>query len=374
MRSSTALLAAITLAGCTHSWEAERSVTRVSASLQKDGLAGTLIVLNRAESSASLLECGTGREVRKLMTGAGPCEVAISPDGSIAVVANYGSSAEPGRSLTVIDVAGGRVADTIGLEPYERPHGIRFHPDGRRVLVTAEAQGAVLIVDVATGTVEASISTEQSGSRMLALSPDGSRAFVANQGSGSVSVLDVEARKIVATIETGEGAEGLDVSPDGREVWVANRAADTVCVIDAEALQVAGTIACAESPIRLKFTPDGRHVLVANARSGDVAVFDASARSEVRRIAIPPRPPLDAEEQIARTWGVRPYPVGILVGPDGHTAYVASANDDLVTVLDLHRWRDGGRMATGDEPEGLGYSALSQVRRPGTPPGQGSPP
>ncbi len=350
-----AFLAGLALAGCTHPWKTDRSATELSASMRKEGLAGTLIVLNKAEASASLLACRTGRELIKLLTGAGPHEVAVSPDGPIAVVANYGTSAEPGQSLTVIDVVQGRVTDTIGLEPYQRPHGIQFHPDGRRVLVTAEAQETVLIVDVASGATEGTISTGEPGSHMLVLSPDGARAYVSNIGAGSVSVLDVEARERIATIETGDGAEGIDVSPDGREVWVGNRAADTLSVIDAVSLQVVETLPCAAFPIRLKFTPDGRHVLVSNARSGDVAVFDAAVRSEVRRIALKPRPPLDAEERFANPFGDSAVPVGILIGPDNRTAYVASSSDDLVTVLDLRAWQTAGRFVAGLEPDGLGY-------------------
>ena len=53
-------------------------------------LTGTLVVLNKAEASASLIDCATGRELAKLPTGQGPHEVAISPDGKTAVVGDYG--------------------------------------------------------------------------------------------------------------------------------------------------------------------------------------------------------------------------------------------------------------------------------------------
>ena len=64
------------------------------------GLTGTVVVLNKAEASASLLDAGTGRELAKVQVGSGPHEVAISPDGTTAVVANYGQR-QPGNTLTV---------------------------------------------------------------------------------------------------------------------------------------------------------------------------------------------------------------------------------------------------------------------------------
>jgi len=47
---------------------------------------GTLIVLNKAEASASLIDLASGEEILRLETGVGPHEVAVSPDGKTAVV------------------------------------------------------------------------------------------------------------------------------------------------------------------------------------------------------------------------------------------------------------------------------------------------
>jgi DNA-binding beta-propeller fold protein YncE len=86
---------------------------------------GTLIVLNKAEASASLLDATTGTVVATLPTGTGPHEVAVSPDGRWALVANYGAG-EGGRSLTVLDVPARRVERTIDLGDYRRLHGVAW--------------------------------------------------------------------------------------------------------------------------------------------------------------------------------------------------------------------------------------------------------
>ena len=74
-----------------------------------------------------------------LPTGQGPHEVAISRDGSVAVVTDYGAQGPGGNTLTVIDVPGQRVARTIELGQYRRPHGIVFLPGDSLVAVTSEA-------------------------------------------------------------------------------------------------------------------------------------------------------------------------------------------------------------------------------------------
>ncbi len=147
------------------------------------GLTGTIVVLNKAEASVSLLDAGTGRELAKVQVGSGPHEVAISPDGSTAVVTNYGQQ-QPGHTLTVIDIASMRPRATIELGDYHRPHGIQYFPDGKRVAVTVEAEQAVIIVNVETATVETAVRTEQDISHMLVLSPDASRIYVSSIVSG----------------------------------------------------------------------------------------------------------------------------------------------------------------------------------------------
>lgn len=323
----------------------------------EDG-AGTLIVLNKAEASASLIDAASGKEVAKLQTGVGPHEAAVSPDGRLAVVCNYGAQ-QPGSSLTLIDMIDRKVTGTIDLAPYRRPHGIMFFADGRRIAVTAEMERKLLIVDIAAGKVVQAVDTGAAVSHMVVLSPDGVHAWVSSIGSGSVTLIDVTAGANVAVIPTGAGAEGIDISPDGKEVWVGNRAADTVSVIDTASRKVVATLPSAKFPIRIKFTPDGARVLVSNAMSGEVAVFDRASRAEIARIAMNATAVEQTEGRMfADAGGNGPVPVGILIEPTGGRAYVANTNADIVTVIDLQKLAIAGRLTAGKEPDGMAWSPV----------------
>jgi YVTN family beta-propeller protein len=320
---------------------------------------GTLVVLAKAEAKAFLVDLATGRAAATVPTGEGPHEVAVSPDGRTAVVANYGTRSAAGSTLTVIDLPGARALRTIRLAPGTRPHGVLFL-DARRALVTAEGAKALLVVDVAGGTVEAVVETGQEISHMVAATPDGRRAFVANIGSGTVTVVDVPARRVLAHVRTGEGAEGIAVSPDGREAWVTNRAADTVSVVDVGSLAVVASIPCASFPIRVAFTPDGRRALVTNARSGDVALLDVAARKEVRRM----RAPLEGVEAEGRLLAFAgSTPIGVVVAPGGARAFVAHASADAVAELDLETGRMHRALVAGREPDGMAWSPVAVQAR-----------
>jgi YVTN family beta-propeller protein len=318
--------------------------------------AATLIVGNKAEATASLIDLGTGKVVATLPTGEGPHEVAVSPDGRWALVANYGTRERPGATLTVIDVPAARVARTVDLGEHRRPHGVEWL-DGGRALVTAEAGKALLEVDVAAGKVLRAISTGQEVSHMVAATPGGKRAFVANIGSGSMTAIDLAAGKKLADVATGAGAEGIAVTPDGRHVWVTNREAGTLTAVDASTLEVVATVECPGFPIRAKVTPDGKHVLVSNARNGDVAVVSTADRRLERRVAMGIEA-ATTEGRLLGAFGASPVPIGIVIAPDGRRAWIANSNADKIAVLDLEAWKVTGHLAAGKEPDGMAYSAL----------------
>jgi YVTN family beta-propeller protein len=319
---------------------------------------GTLIVLNKSDNNASLIDLATKTVIATIPTGVAPHEVAVSPDGTLAVVSNYGGK-EPGNSLTVIDIPALRKREDLDLDEYKRPHGIAWLKDGKRVAVTSEASKALLLVDVGSGSVIRAIETRSDLSHMVALTPDNSRAFVANIGSGTITAIDLREQKWSLNLATGAGSEGIAVSPDGREVWVASRQADTVSVVNADKLKVVATLESKSFPIRVKFTPDGRYVLVSHARSGDVTVYDAKSKKEVHRIKMELSPVSDADKRVlGNQFGASPAPIGILIPPDGQRAYVANSNADTVAVIDLKEWRMVDQIKTSKEPDGMGYSKL----------------
>jgi YVTN family beta-propeller protein len=319
--------------------------------------AATLVVANKAEATVSLVDLGSGKVAATLPVGTGPHEVAVSPDGRLALVANYGTGPQPGSSLTLIDVAAAKVVRTIGLGTYQRPHGMVFL-DGRRALVTSEAGKTVIEVDVEEAKVLREIATGQEVSHMVAVTPDRSRAFVANIGSGSVTVLDLKAGKSLGDVKTGAGTEGIDVTADGRQVWVTNREGDSVAVLDAKTLAVLGTVESAAFPIRAKVTPDGKRVLVSNAKSGDLSVLSVAKRKLERRVPLPVQASADKEGRLMGQFGDSSVPIGIVIAPDGKRAYVAHANSDTISIVDLSQWKRVGSLTAGKEPDGMGYSKL----------------
>lgn len=313
----------------------------------------SLIVLLKSAAVAAVLDPATGGTRFQVETGAGPHEVVTSPDGRYAVVADYGTGPAPGRTLTVVDLSEQRVARTIDLGEYRRPHGLQWIPGTRRVVVTCEQNMAVLVVDVTMGHVEFAISTGERGTHMVEISRDGRWAWTPNIGSGTVSLLDLIDKRLVKTAKVGSGPEAIALSPDGREVWVGDRQLNRVTILDARTLDSLGALPTGEFPNRAKFTPDGRRVLVSNARSGTIAVYDAARRQRLADIVIPYDTVRARDQMLGAAMGRSAVPLGILMHPGGRRAWVALAATDQVAVLDLDRLVVERLIDVGREPDGM---------------------
>ena len=312
-------------------------------------LTGTVVVVNQASDTVTLVDLASLEAYRHVAVVGGPHEVAVSADGGRAVVTNYNSrTAGPQKTLSLLALPGGEVLRTIDLGQYSRPHDVQWVNE-RQVVVTVEANQALLLVDIDTGTIDRVFETARDGSHMLSLAPDRRRLYASNMGGGgSVSVFDFQSGAKIADIDTGAECEGVGVTPDGRWVWAGNRAEDTVSVIDTATLQVVKTLDSPGFPYRVEFTPNGRYALVPHARSGTLMVGDVAGQNVLRHIPL------------GLTQVERPSTAGVFPHPDNVHAFVTVRNDDSVLVINLETGDTLGRVGVQSSPDGVGYSPVQR--------------
>jgi DNA-binding beta-propeller fold protein YncE len=304
---------------------------------QVDGLGGTLVVTNKSTASATIIDVATGRTLATLPTGEGPHEVALSADGATAVVTDYGAQTA-GSTLTVIDVAGRRVARTIQLDEHQRPHGIAFLPGDSLVAVTSEASRNVILVRVADGAIVKTLPTERQGSHMLAFGSRADRIFTGDIGSNTVSELDVASGDYIRSFDVPAQPEAIGVPPDGREVWIGSNATGRVSVVDPATGDVRTAAEGFGWPYRIVFTPDGATVVMPDLRGEELRVVDRESHREIAR--------LDFE-------GAAPQ--GITITPDGRYAFLSLSQQSRVAIIDLASNTVAGHLDAGPTPDGVVY-------------------
>ena len=143
-----------------------------------------LYVVNKSADSISILNTSTLEVEHTISVGRNPHEIAVSPDGSKAYVANAG-----GNSVSVVDLETYTETKKITSPDFSYPHGIVFTPDGRYALVTSEQASKIVLIDAASDEVIRSIDTDQGGTHMATIDDAGEWAYFTNRESNTVSFI-----------------------------------------------------------------------------------------------------------------------------------------------------------------------------------------
>jgi len=314
---------------------------------------GTLVVANRAGAggSISLIDLPTSLEIARLPIGPTiPHEVAVSPDGRLAMTGEYGPNNAPGRHVVLIDIVGARIVGRLDLGPNSRPHSIQFHPDGEHAIVTMQDSDQIAVLNLDPLEVVRKYPTGGREGHMVRLSPDASRAYVTSRGAqGTLSVIFLEENRPPVVIDTGLGAEGLSVTPDGREVWVANRQLETISVIDTAKLEVVAEIPSRPYAGRVDIGRNGLAVAPNGGGGGEpvpqfLRMFDVARHTVV------------GEVPLADTPGDGNF--GVLV--HGDSAFVGFPDVGTIRIFNMRNLSEPPVMlAIGHEaPDGLAWSPL----------------
>jgi YVTN family beta-propeller protein len=299
--------------------------------------AASLLVLNKEDATLSIFDPATGRQRgANIPVGAGPHEVEVSGDGSLAFVGNYGTAQAPGNSLSVIDLRAARERTRVDLGDLRRPHGLAVQ--GQSVYFTAEDAQHVARYDAATNRVDWRFGTGQQRTHMVLVARDRS-VITANIQSDNVSFITPQAGSgTQVLVAVGKGPEGMDLTPDGRQLWTANSGDGSVSIVDVATRKLVKTFDIGtKRSNRLKFTPDGTVALVSDLTAGELLVID------VRTQAVKARLPIGRGAS------------GILVAPDGSRAYVAAASEGKLVIVDAKNWRIAGEIRTGRGPDGMAW-------------------
>ncbi len=282
---------------------------------------------------------------RSLPLGDLPLNLAVSADGRRLAVTNNGQSTQ---TIQLIDIAGEKLMSEVEIA--RSWVGLRFTPDGKRLLASGGNDNRVLIYDVSDNKLVktdsvvlgkpwpvrisvAGVETDRSGKTLYAVTKDDSMLYVCNLAT----------KQITSRIKLPAEAYTCQRSPVSDELYITAWGADKVLIYDPSQQKLTGEIAVGSRPNDLTFSRDGKYLFVANANDNAVSVIDLKTRRVLETVTTALYPDAPAGST----------PNGLALTPDGKTLLVANADNNCLAVFDVSkpgRSRSLGFIPTGWYP------------------------
>ena len=215
--------------------------------------------------------------------GDAPRRVAITPDGTKAVVANVLSD-----NITIIDL-NSLTVDTIIPNCGDRVQNVAITSDSKWALACGMNSNSLKVIDLTTNTLAADVFT---GTRpgVVSIGPGDTLAYVGNISSNTVSVVRLQGAASFKITDIPCGVIGVvwacygvssdvEASPTGDYVLVAASFDDQVRVIDANTNTVVATLTVGDFPIQIAFNSTGDYAIVTNYFSDNFSVINVNGAS-----------------------------------------------------------------------------------------------
>lgn len=331
---------------------------------------GKVVLHPPGKDTVSIIDIRDGAKPRIVVTlplensvAGPPTNLAITPDGKLALVANSINVVKDGDTLKnvpdtklfVIDLTTSPPAVISTIQTGKQPSGMAINHAGNLALVANRADNTVSVLTISGKTVTvvdtvalAPADTPSQQVSAVAITPDGKRALVAKALANRVALLDIDGTKVTYKgydIFTGVYPYNVQITADGRLGLVNNTGGsngladgqvDTVAVIDMEMNppRVVDQVVVGDSPEGLAIRPTGGYAvsLMTNG-SGDSAPKNAFFHHD-HAVAVL----LKIEGKKVRKVGeteVGTLAEGIAFSPDGRFLYVANNGDSDLSVLRL---------------------------------------
>jgi YVTN family beta-propeller protein len=362
MRSGILLAAALAAATC-GAQPKLRYPSPVEMAISSDG--GTLYVVCEGTDELAVVDARSGSVTRRIAVGRVPKGIALAPDGRRAYVVNSWSD-----DVSEIDLASFKVVRTLhaGFEPTSAITDRR----GAFLYTANRISNDVSVIDLKSG-AEIKRLLAGRGASYLALSPDGTRIYSThiypNSGKfrtpsqSEITVIDTARQMVVDRygLDKAAGIFHVALSRDGRlgvvaqlrpknlvplahveHGWVMG---NTISVFGADAgeliqLPIDELERYFTPPFAVAIAPDKSAVYISTTGSDSVTVIDVGRLLKFIRSLTPAQRKTVANDLSASANYVESRipvglaPKGLALSPDGSRLYVATRNDDTISVVD----------------------------------------
>ncbi|HUL44722.1 MAG TPA: bifunctional YncE family protein/alkaline phosphatase family protein [Bacteroidota bacterium] len=282
-----------------------------------------------------------------------PLNLDISPDGKYAIVTNNGNG---DQEVSIIDLNKPGVVAKLPLACSWL--GIRFFDNGSRFVVSGGNEDKLFLYSLIQGTAALTDSIiigkpwpdEKIWLSGLDVDEATGILYVVGQWNNSCYVIDLHAKKVLRRIALPSKPYTCLVSRFTPSLYVSSWGSAAVLVLDKRSGEILRQIPVGDHPTDMVESPDGKRLFVATANLNTVSAVDLQSNSVTETIYAALYP--DMMEGST--------PDALALSPDGKRLYIANADNNFLAVMDVSepgKSRSLGFIPTGWYPTCVRYRA-----------------
>jgi YVTN family beta-propeller protein len=326
-----------------------QSVKRSSSAIAITADGRLVLAVNPDSNTLSLVDAFSRTLLAEIPVGVDPRTVAVDDAGTRAYVVNRGSG-----SVSVVDLAARATVATIPVGP--EPWGVVTSPDGRDVYVAVTGADRIAVLDGTALTVTQSLPVADRPAG-LALSDDGRTLYATHLLTDVITVLTVRPATIYLPLILADPAANQSISVRPLTFSRQSPLSDTPSAIrnPQSAISLWPDSNLVQSIV---FSPDRRRAYVPHTRantSNRALTFDTTVFPLVSLIDLTTGQHLVGQQLDLGT--LDPPGVGLpfdaALTPVGSEIWVVNAASNNVTVLNLTTRQRVASIPVGDNPRGI---------------------
>ncbi|MBA3674248.1 MAG: bifunctional YncE family protein/alkaline phosphatase family protein [Chitinophagaceae bacterium] len=264
---------------------------------------------------------------RSFRLGDLPLNVAVSSSKKYMAVTNNGQSIQ---SIQLIDPRAEKILHTVIIP--KSWYGLKFSTDENFLYASGGNDNWILKYAIVNNKLQLKDSIILGKKWPVKISPAGIEIddaakimYVVTKENNSLYVINLVNKSIIQKVELGKEAYACLLSPDKKELYISSWGGDKVLVYDTKQKKLQGEIVVGDNPNELLLNKQGNILFVANANDNSVSVIDIKNRKvlEVLNAALYPDAPAGSTSN------------GLALSADEKKLYVANADNNCLAVFDV---------------------------------------
>jgi len=258
-----------------------------------------------------------------------PLNIAVSKSKKYIAVTNNGQSTQ---SIQLIDAAQQIVLDNVTIA--KSWYGLAFGDNDQSLYASGGHDNMIMKYAINNNRLVLQDSIilgkkwpEKISPAGIAIDDASQTLYVVTKENNNLYVINLATKSITDTLSLGAEAYSCVLSPDKKTLFISLWGGDKVLYYDVEKKAVAATIPVGDNPNELYLSRKGKYLYVANANDNSVSVIDVANRKVIETLnaALYPNAPSGSTSN------------GVALSEDEKTLYVANADNNCLAVFDVSK-------------------------------------